>query len=426
MIINQIAKGGGDENPTAGPNDVIFYDYDGTIRYSYSVDEFLALTTMPPNPKHEGLTSQGWGWTLADAKTHVQLYEDGGFAQYYEPQNEEMWLDISVDFDTARTFSFSMSYGRTQGADGYIQIDWGDGSPIESYGPGYSSNNTSHTYASTGNYKIKLYTTEPYILINIGFVYSSGYFLRRVFLSKHFNSSSYTFRQDKYDYLDSISFPLSTLNLSKIPGDFMYMAKSIRFAYYINDANGQFGNNAFRNMPQVRTILLPKGIASIVQYGMMNDTQLLRVYLPDSLTSIDASAFQSCSALNTVRIPQGVTSIGSMAFQSCSALTELWFFPTVTAAVANVNAWTSIPTTCIVYVPFSALAAYLTATNYPDPATYTYIGFATYESGVTLPTQDNTQAYNVVWYASKEDAASQTNPITVGNGKRVYCRYTAV
>ena len=78
------------------------------------------------------------------------------------------------------------------------------------------------------------------------------------------------------------------------------------------------------------------------------------------------------------------------------------------------------------YVPFSALADYLAATNYPSPATYTYIGFATYESGEALPTQDSTQAYDVVWYASKADAIEQTNPITQGNGAEIYCRYTVI
>ena len=52
-------------------NKVTFYDYDGTIVTSYTKDEFLALTEMPTNPSHEGLTSQGWNWTLSDAKTYV-------------------------------------------------------------------------------------------------------------------------------------------------------------------------------------------------------------------------------------------------------------------------------------------------------------------------------------------------------------------
>lgn len=77
-------------------------------------------------------------------------------------------------------------------------------------------------------------------------------------------------------------------------------------------------------------------------------------------------------------------------------------------------------------VPYGSLAAYLTATNYPSTSTYTYLGFATYTSGDTLPAQDSTEAYNVTWYATKDDALSGTNAITTGNGSEIYCTYAAV
>ena len=38
---------------------VNFYDYDGTIVYSYEKTEFLNRNSLPANPTHEGLTSQG-------------------------------------------------------------------------------------------------------------------------------------------------------------------------------------------------------------------------------------------------------------------------------------------------------------------------------------------------------------------------------
>ena len=44
--IANLPSGGGDTNPTAEKNDVTFYDYDGTILYSYTAEEFLALTEI--------------------------------------------------------------------------------------------------------------------------------------------------------------------------------------------------------------------------------------------------------------------------------------------------------------------------------------------------------------------------------------------
>ena len=62
---------GGDR---ADEKDVNFYDYDGTRLYSYSAADFAALDALPANPSHDGLTAQGWNWTLADAKTYVATY----------------------------------------------------------------------------------------------------------------------------------------------------------------------------------------------------------------------------------------------------------------------------------------------------------------------------------------------------------------
>jgi len=54
--------------------DVMFYDYDGSVVTGYSAADFANLTELPANPTHEGLTAQGWNWTLADAKTYVAKY----------------------------------------------------------------------------------------------------------------------------------------------------------------------------------------------------------------------------------------------------------------------------------------------------------------------------------------------------------------
>ena len=70
-LVDSIETGGG--GGSAESKSVVFIDYDGTIVQSYTPTEFAALSALPSNPVHtaEGLTSQGWNWTLADAKTYV-------------------------------------------------------------------------------------------------------------------------------------------------------------------------------------------------------------------------------------------------------------------------------------------------------------------------------------------------------------------
>ena len=65
---------GGSPTPVNMDDPVRFFDYDGTLLYSYSASDFQALTAMPANPSHSGLTAQGWNWTLADAKEFVGKY----------------------------------------------------------------------------------------------------------------------------------------------------------------------------------------------------------------------------------------------------------------------------------------------------------------------------------------------------------------
>ena len=54
-------------------------------------------------------------------------------------------------------------------------------------------------------------------------------------------------------------------------------------------------------------------------------------------------------------------------------LKELHFKPTTPPAVANANAFTGLPTDCVIYVPTGKLSAYTSAQNYPSSASYTYV-----------------------------------------------------
>lgn len=58
MTTGTASGGGGITEPEE--KDVDFIDYDGTLLYSYSADEFLEMTELPPNPSHDGLVAQGW------------------------------------------------------------------------------------------------------------------------------------------------------------------------------------------------------------------------------------------------------------------------------------------------------------------------------------------------------------------------------
>jgi len=135
----------------------------------------------------------------------------------------------------------------------------------------------------------------------------------------------------------------------------------------------KFNSYTFSACYALRSITIPEGTTSIGIYTCNSCYSLSSVTIPDSVTSIESGAFNACYVLASVTIPVAVTSIAANAFKQCYGLAEIHFKPTTPPTVANKNAWTNIPTDCIIYVPSGTLSAYTSATNYPSSSTYTYM-----------------------------------------------------
>jgi hypothetical protein len=77
--------------------------------------------------------------------------------------------------------------------------------------------------------------------------------------------------------------------------------------------------------------------------------------------------------LASIEIPDSVTSIGSNAFDDCYNFAKIRFERTTPPTVSSSDAFDPSLTDCVISVPVGSLGAYTTATNYPDPAKYTYV-----------------------------------------------------
>ena len=139
----------------AESKDVNFYDYDGKILYSYTANEFAQLTEMPANPTHAGLISQGWNWTLADAKTQVTSVGACDIGQMYVTDDGKTRLYCHIE-DALKSFYFGIA------PNGTVVIDWGDESNTDTV-TGTSNTtlvNTQHTYSKGGDYIITISVTS--------------------------------------------------------------------------------------------------------------------------------------------------------------------------------------------------------------------------------------------------------------------------
>ena len=146
---------GGEELPTASKNDVTFYDYDGTIRYSYTAEEFLALTEMPPLPTQKGLICQEWNWSYEDAAVYVAEYGvlDVGATYITDDGKTRLYIRIPSEGRMDVPLYISQSVANS------VVIDWGDGGATETLGVTGRANIT-HRYASVGDYMISLDVAE--------------------------------------------------------------------------------------------------------------------------------------------------------------------------------------------------------------------------------------------------------------------------
>ena len=247
--------------------DVNFYDYDGTLVDAYTASEFANLTALPDNPAHSGLTSQGWNWNLADAKSYVADCGKLDIGQMYVTDNGATRIYIKLeDGRLAPYLNFAI--------DGTATVDWGDNTTSTVTG---TSTTTvvpiQHTYAQAGKYVISISSESKIHFLgqNIGGSYV---------MSKGETPSS---------------------NVDKVYRGAIYKI--------------EFGSN----------------ISSIDDYAFNNTYTLVNITIPNSLTSIGANAFSACHSLIAIIIPNSVTTIGESAFGNCEALIAIIIPSSVTS-----------------------------------------------------------------------------------------------
>ena len=324
-VNNQLlsAPNGGGTTPGA-PGDITFYDYDGTIVTSWTLDELATKTALPDYPSHEGLTCQGWNWSLADLKTTNRKMNVG--AMYITDDGKTR---IYIRLEEGRT---SPMLGVCP--NGTVTVDWGDGTIPDTL-TGTDTTvvqwTPNHAYAAPGEYVIKLTVNGT-----MGF----------------------------YGDLSSIAGGAILLYSS---------GKDDRNSVYRNSVqkieigNGvtSIGQSAFCYCYSLASITIPDGVTSIEQYAFSSCSSLASITIPDGVTSIEQFAFNTCYSLASITIPDSVTSIESNAFGYCYSV-AFYDFTACTAVptLSNTNAFSKIAADCQIRVPASLVDAWKAATNW--------------------------------------------------------------
>lgn len=379
-----LGTGSGGGTVEAVEKDVNFIDdYDGTIAYSYTATEFANLSAMPANPTHTGMTSQGWNWTLADAKAYVANYGKLWIGQQYVTTSGDTEIDIYLE------------KGRTSpylglAVNGSVSVDWGDETePSTITGTSLAIQiRTLHNYPDvSANYTIKIsvvsgsfsfYGGSSYPLLSKNSstlvenrVYSNAVKFIRLGANVLLGFYAFAYLQS----LEGITMP-SNLQLVTLNYNYPFYACDSLETATIPQSMENTITGTFYMCYTLKRVSIPSGVAGIKSGFLYSCRCVKSISLPADITSIESTALQNCYAISTIIIPASVSDIAANAVSGCCGLKEIHFRPTTPPTVANSNAFGSLPTDCVIHVPYSAdhsvLAAYRAASNYPDPNTYTY------------------------------------------------------
>ena len=366
---------------------------------------------MPANPDHSTdtipLTSQGWNWSLADAKTYVQSYGMLEIGQMYKTTDGKTHLVIDIPAGVPSSeLTYYVRY--TQSVTRGVTVDWGDGNS-ETF-TGTSATNRSHTYSAPGTYDITLDVTSGNLRfvgsssqaiygatsnyynrsrlklarIGLGVTYIGDYCFYYCYTLKSITlpSNVTTISQYAFSYcsslagcltvpsgvssagvhsiercgcLTSISLPKSLERISGYNFQYDYALKRIN----LNGITVDIGTYAFRACYGLEQVKMPTTITKEFETNVFLDCYSLKeIPIPSGVTAIPTGFAQNCCSAKSITIPATVTSIAASAFSNCYSAAYIRLYPTTPPSLSNANAFSGIPTDVKFIVPKASKSTY--------------------------------------------------------------------
>ena len=416
--IENIPTGGSGDSGTG--YDVVFYDdlaIGNKIVAHYSASEFASLSAMPSNPDHSNyadhgisipMTSQGWNWSLTDAKTYVAKYGKLNIGQMYVPTDGKSHYICYVPTDAPverwnTEINISVSGGN---------VEW----QVDNETTNTANTNISVTFTSVGWHDVKIsaqsgVTYNPYYSSTT----KSNELIGKVqkIISVYLGNNVTTIGQNSFRQLfsltsitipdsitsigDSAFYNCRALTLITIPDDVTSIESSAFYSCYsltsatIPDSVTSMKTYAFYNCYSLTSITIPDSVTSIGDSVIYNCFSLTSVTIPDSIASIGSRVFYNCYSLTSVTIPNGITSIGNSAFYNCYSLTSITIPDDVTSistsafnscysikniimlsstppTLSNADAFANLMSDYSIIVPKGSKSSYIAAANWSSLA----------------------------------------------------------
>lgn len=352
--------------PVVEEKDICFYDYDGTLLFSYTIAEAQALTELPTPKGHEGLVFQGWNWDYEDVIA-LDYPMDIGAMYITDDGKTRLYINVrtKVAMDVPLYFSQSVDRG--------VVIDWGDGTPTETIeGTGWL--NTTHHYSDVGEYCISLDVVDNSVmylgsnisntsvlgLTNFNCPYTYVTYLEKVELGLRIGLKGNAFMQSN----------IKTINLPKDckfdGAAFSYVSQLTALILpteTILTAAGK-GSNQFANAYSIVVASLPK--MSAATGGILNNCRnLLQFRFADSVQALSVNSYRGCHRIAEVVLPSSLTQIDGYAFGVANDMPSLRLLDCRRCKQIPTNQGNNtIPLEAIVVVPDALYDEWIVATNW--------------------------------------------------------------
>lgn len=354
--------------------DVNFYDADGTRLYSYTKTEFLALTSMPDVPTKDGLTSQGWNWSLSGAKEYVTDYTELDIGAIYVTNDAKTRIYISLDTYLSPTLAVEVS--------GTATINWGDNSTEETVSGNAFA--LEHTYSNPGDYVITISHTKTLYF---------GWNTTPLLSNSTFDYDLYDFVNGPLDYVyancvKKIEFGGSQGNIIEV-NDYalyrLYSLEKVTLSNYTTLTNASASGRAFDEC-HLKTIVLNdncvivqtftnsqlKKIVFSENYSGNLKTQVSlfsKINIPKN-TTFSTSTFSNNYYISHFIIPSTIANIPATCFSNCKAKYYDFSHHTSVPTLANKSGFTNIVPGTEIRVPQALVDEWKAATNWSNYASY--------------------------------------------------------
>ena len=382
-------------------DDVCFWDYDGTLLYSCTLEEAQTMTKLPKAPDHSGhdvpLTFVEWNWTLEDLHNLTTKADVGAI---YKPTDNKTHFSFRITPTSGLNVTVAW-YNRS--AIATLTLDWGDGSSEDYTHGGNGDVTITHTYSDYGTYHCSIDphgekwnpgNSKGFIRDGIGATILVGDLILDSCVTWEWPGAQGTACFSGAN----ISNCILPYNMENITGNSL-LAKCVGLKHLNiprSLTSSGFGFQACRNM---RRVSIPAGITEAGDYGFSGlycmeeirlpekalfmgeatstaqrflfteDYALKRVTLPKGHITLHMREFRYCYSLRSLIIPETVTEIGSNAL-AYTGIIDFYFYSIVPPTLTTTDAFDGTDKGAIIHVPAASLEAYKTATNWTAWADY--------------------------------------------------------